>query len=249
MAETIICNHCGEEVSTGHKFCGNCGMLLNTEQLSSGSRGKLAVRAINDDGTDGEFFHLIQQDSTLGRDRGLLQFPHDPTISPIHAFLTWRDEMLILRDAGSRNGTFVRVTGPTRLEYGDVIQCGEQILRFDAFEPEVTRSGTDGAVFGGSLARAWRYKLTQQLSNGREGLVYCALRQRTTIGRDAEELSFPHDRFLSGEHCAIERGDKHYQLVDLSSRNGTYVKVTKPTPVAAGSTILIGRQLLRVQPI
>ncbi|MBI3967190.1 MAG: FHA domain-containing protein [Chloroflexi bacterium] len=57
---------------------------------------------------------------------------HDSTISAEHALVTLQRGALYIEDRGSRNGTFVnraRVDGPTRLNFGDVIQVGRVRLK------------------------------------------------------------------------------------------------------------------------
>jgi pSer/pThr/pTyr-binding forkhead associated (FHA) protein len=180
----------------------------------------------------------------VGRLEGQIRFPNDPSISPAHAAFRYRDGGLVVRDLRSTNGTFARIAHPAPLRDGDVIQCGEQYLRFDAPEWKET---SESPAFRGTPKRAWRYRLTQILDGGREGRVHCSVEPDTTIGREDCDLNFPKDRFISGRHCVIEQRGQSYQVTDLKSRNGTFVQLNVETPLTTKDSIFIGRQLLRVE--
>jgi hypothetical protein len=42
-----------------------------------------------------------------------------------------RKDQLMVRDAGSSNGTFIRLTGPTFVDNGDHFLMGRQLLRVE----------------------------------------------------------------------------------------------------------------------
>ena len=68
---------------------------------------------------------------TLGREGNDINFPEDPFISGRHAELRLVNGMLSVTDLGSRNGTFVRVTGERVLKHGDYVFLGQQLLRVE----------------------------------------------------------------------------------------------------------------------
>ena len=229
----------------GHKFCGNCGALLSSSSATKRTEATLGLRAVADDGAEGEFFHLGEDEVTIGRGAGTVSLA-DPSVSPIHAFVTWRDDGLLLRDAGSTNGTYLRVRDATMLNSGDVFHIGEQFLRFESNLDFTDERPAGGAAFGGTPPRAWHFRLVQLLPGEREGLVHCSLRSTVTIGREGCDLEFPYDVYLTAEHCRVERYDHCFRLVDSQSRNGTFIRLTRPVSLAEGDLILVGRQLLRV---
>ncbi len=78
-------------------------------------------------------------------------------------------------------------------------------------------------------------------------MVVCARGQSLQIGREACDLNFPGDLYMSGSHCRIEEASGKYTLTDLNSRNGTYLRLKTERELAHGDYIFIGRKLLRVE--
>jgi pSer/pThr/pTyr-binding forkhead associated (FHA) protein/RNA polymerase subunit RPABC4/transcription elongation factor Spt4 len=68
---------------------------------------------------------------TLGRDGNDINFPDDPFISGRHAQVSFSDAGLMLTDTGSKNGTFLRVSGEAPLHHGDYVFMGQQLLRVE----------------------------------------------------------------------------------------------------------------------
>jgi pSer/pThr/pTyr-binding forkhead associated (FHA) protein/RNA polymerase subunit RPABC4/transcription elongation factor Spt4 len=68
---------------------------------------------------------------TLGREGNDINFPEDPFISGHHAELRLAGGVLSVTDLGSRNGTFVRITGERVLRHGDYVFLGQQLLRVE----------------------------------------------------------------------------------------------------------------------
>jgi len=78
----------------------------------------------------GQTFTLDQDYLTLGRDPGNDVVISNPQISRQHARVTRQDELMVIEDLGSTNGTFVngmRLTGPHTLANGDVIGLGDEV--------------------------------------------------------------------------------------------------------------------------
>ena len=55
----------------------------------------------------------------------------DPNISTRHCELATEAGFLVVRDLGSANGTYVRVSQSAKIQQGDLLLLGEQILRID----------------------------------------------------------------------------------------------------------------------
>ena len=72
------------------------------------ARAKLTL--IRGDGEDGVSFTLAGTDHLAGRGECPISFPDDPFLSPTHANFRYFNNQLIVRDEGSLNGVFVRIT-------------------------------------------------------------------------------------------------------------------------------------------
>lgn len=75
--------------------------------------------------------------------------------------------------------------------------------------------------------------------------------QPITFGRAAPATIVLDDPYVSDQHARISReGDAGWVVTDLGSTNGTFlnqVKVTRPTPLAAGDQLGIGKTTVEVR--
>lgn len=85
---------------------------------------------------------------------------------------------------------------------------------------------------------------------GHEGLRHPLPPEGLVIGRHQGDLLFADDPFLSAVHARLEPlGNGRYMLVDASSRNGVYLRITRAEPVYPGDMFLVGHHLLRLENI
>jgi predicted component of type VI protein secretion system len=90
--------------------------------------------------TMGKAYGLGKSEITIGRDPSNDIVINEAEVSRKHARLLFQDELYVLEDLGSTNGTFVndhRLTSPQTLQPGDMILLGENIsITFDLLEPD-----------------------------------------------------------------------------------------------------------------
>jgi pSer/pThr/pTyr-binding forkhead associated (FHA) protein len=82
-------------------------------------------------GVRGAAYPLREGDNLVGREQGDITFPTDGFISGRHAVLSVRGDRLFVRDVGSSNGTFLRLSAPTFVDSGDQFLLGRQLLRVE----------------------------------------------------------------------------------------------------------------------
>jgi pSer/pThr/pTyr-binding forkhead associated (FHA) protein len=82
-------------------------------------------------GLRGAAFVLRDGENAIGREHGDLTFPGDGFVSGRHAVLKVGAPGLTIRDLGSSNGTFLRLSAPAFVEDGDQFLVGRQLLRVD----------------------------------------------------------------------------------------------------------------------
>ena len=82
-------------------------------------------------GASGWVFRHDTPAVSIGREGNDINFPDDPFISGRHAQVAIANGVLSVTDLGSRNGTFVRVTGEHVLKHGDYVFLGQQLLRVE----------------------------------------------------------------------------------------------------------------------
>jgi pSer/pThr/pTyr-binding forkhead associated (FHA) protein len=271
-----VCAFCGEAIAPGHRFCGNCGKPAvsgppPSAQPPSASAARPgpakpgaktmffgAMQApapklilIKGEGMDGVTYVLSSTEHIAGRLEGAILFPEDPLLSPRHANFIYKDGKLIVRDEGSANGVFVRIIKPQTVSSGATFLVGEQLLRVDACPPETVPVPDDeGTYFYGSPKRPSRLALTQLLAGGHEGMVFRARNDSLSIGREGNDVNFPDDPFISGRHATVTALDgegTRFQIADLSSKNGTFLRVSGEAALYHGDYVFLGQQLLRVE--
>jgi pSer/pThr/pTyr-binding forkhead associated (FHA) protein len=74
-------------------------------------------------------YELRGGETSLGRSKGTYTFPDDPYLSTTHARIRLQENRYVLEDAGSTNGTFMRVRKRALAREGDTLLIGKQLLR------------------------------------------------------------------------------------------------------------------------
>ena len=70
------------------------------------------------------------------------------------------------------------------------------------------------------------------------------------LGRGANADVFVEDVYVSDEHAEVLSDDGSWSLRDLGSTNGTFLngaKVTRPTPLAVGDQVRVGKTRVEVR--
>ena len=205
------------------------------------------LSTIRHDGLPGAVYPLDREQTTCGRTEGDILLAEDPTVSPRHARFTRRGAVLQVEDLGSVNGTYLRLKAPHPLGVGEELRLGRQLLRLEPL-PRPADGEERGVRPWGSPDAGARLRLTQLLDGGGLGEVFPLRPGENAIGREAGDVTFPADRYVSARHARLVVADGAITLVDLGSSNGTFVKVLGTVELVPGDQLLIGTQLLRVDP-
>jgi pSer/pThr/pTyr-binding forkhead associated (FHA) protein/RNA polymerase subunit RPABC4/transcription elongation factor Spt4 len=209
------------------------------------ARAKLTL--IRGDGDDGVSFTLAGQEHLAGRGDCAISFPDDPFLSPIHANFVYVGNQLFVRDQGSLNGVYVRISGSSELVSGSMVLVGEQVLSVDAaVQPEDLPDG-EGTYYSASMVRPATLEIRQNLRGGQIGWVHRVEGDVVTIGRENNDINFPDDPFISGRHAELRIAGGVLTVTDLGSRNGTFVRVHDERVLKHGDYVFLGQQLLRVE--
>ena len=195
---------------------------------------------------------VVKDHSIIGREEGHLIFKDDPYISPVHATLYYKNGSLFIRDESSYNGIYLRLFEPKTLCIGENFIAGEQMFALESEPQPMTvpamESDTNTRFFANSAKNNLGYYLTQTLDGGQHGAVYPFIDTSITIGRQGCDVNAPLDRFMSSRHCHVSLIEDQVILTDTGSKNGTFVKVHEEQELKEGDYILLGKQLLQVQP-
>lgn len=264
MAAAAQCASCGNAVKPGvDRFCARCGarVAASTEAppatkgtavftAKGGEAGRPRIAVIDDAGAVKQAFTLDRDDMTVGRIDGDFRFPGDPYLSPMHAQFSWRDGVLFVRDLGSRNGTWVYIEGPYRLQDGDTILVGSQIIRFRRLGyPGPHPPEADQTRRLGSLTPNADVAILAQLraDGSARDTLHLSPGRSITIGRDKGDWVFPFDQTMSGTHAEVRGEDLEFIVIDAQSRNGVAVAVRGERPLKPGQKLLMGDESMRVE--
>jgi pSer/pThr/pTyr-binding forkhead associated (FHA) protein len=177
----------------------------------------------------GAILELSHGKTLIGRATGTYTFPLDIFMSGRHTTIERRDAKYVLIDEDSRNGTFVRLRSSIRLEPGDTILVGKQLLRFERDE----RSGKP--VIG--LVR----------KTGSVGQFYDLRNDEMVVGRTRGDINFPDDSSMAEQHVRITvQPDGHY-VTDCGTKNGTFIRLRAEVELMNGDVIIIGKHIFRFE--
>lgn len=210
---------------------------------SGGGNGTLVL--IRPDGTEGDSVS-ISDGSIVGRET-MPQFASDTYLSPRHASFHFAGGRVTVRDLGSLNGVYRRIMAeePVELKDGTVFRVGQEIIRFERLsEPD---AGPDGVEKMGSPREGLVGRIC--LVTGREtlGNCYAVPAEGLHLGRERGDILFPDDGYVSGLHARIHGEGGRIYLTDVGSSNGTFLRLESDATVDAGSMVLVGQQLFRIE--
>ncbi|HET7506203.1 MAG TPA: FHA domain-containing protein [Kofleriaceae bacterium] len=84
--------------------------------------------------------------------------------------------------------------------------------------------------------------------DGSDGQGYPLSGEYLVIGRAGSDIAFDDDRFLARQHARLERGaDGVVKVHPLDALNGVFRKTDAPVELTDGTTILVGREVLRYE--
>jgi pSer/pThr/pTyr-binding forkhead associated (FHA) protein len=255
------CTNCGADVAVDFKFCGACGTRMDiphapaqggerkTQFFSAMQAPRPKLILIKGDGLDGSTYVLGGTDHIAGRIEGELLFPDDPLLSPRHANFLYKDGKLVVSDEGSVNGVFIRISVPMALKAGDRFLVGEQLMQVDTppDEDAGVQPDAEGTHYFASPRTPVKLRLVQILRGGQTGRIYSTPGDTLAMGREGNDVNFPDDPFISGKHAQLKAGIGTITLTDTGSKNGTFLRVAKETPLDHGDYVFMGQQLLRVE--
>jgi pSer/pThr/pTyr-binding forkhead associated (FHA) protein len=187
----------------------------------------------------------------IGREQGEVLLSSDPYACPRHARILYRNGEFWVRDLGSVNGVFARLTAPERLRHGDVLLLGLEVFRFEVVSQEESQRSPAyerGTRLFGSPALPRYARLVQRTVEGVSSNVFYLSKSQTTLGRETGDFVFTDDAFMSRQHATLSRQqDGSFLLTDLGSSNGTFVAVREERVLPDGGHVRIGQHLFRLK--
>ena len=118
--------------------------------------------------------------------------------------------------------------------------CGQCGYRFDGASPRRAPTGVVSRVPANAALVVIR-------EDGSDGDHLQLLEGSNVIGRGESTITFASDAFLDQQHCELHIDGPGCTLEDLSSLNGTFVRIVEPTQLNHGDMIRLGQELLRYE--
>ncbi|HLL20787.1 MAG TPA: FHA domain-containing protein, partial [Kofleriaceae bacterium] len=206
---------------------------------------------VNRDGSDGQRYPLAGEYLVIGRAGADIAFEDDRFLARQHARLERAtDGSVRVVPIDLLNGVFRKTDAPVELVDGITILVGREVLRYERVDPEeskvhpLVRHGV--ALFGSPPREPWG-RLVQIIPSGGHRDVRHLVGEEIVLGREEGDIVFRDDAFMSRRHAAVTWDGKRAQVTDLGSSNGTFVRVTAPTPLKHGDHVRMGDQLLRIE--
>lgn len=224
--------------------------MAATRPAGSEAQGARLV-VVAQDGSPGREYALAPGVTDIGRTEGNIQLPNDPYVSPRHARILRRDGRFFILDLGSTNSVFVRLRAPSRLQHGDLVLIGLEVLRFEVVNATEKGLGPamdgDTQVFGSPMLPRYA-RLSQRTVEGVTRDVYHVSKDEVVVGREAGDIVFTSDPFMSRRHASFGRErDGSFTLKDLGSSNGTYLAIRDEVELSDGDHVRVGQHLFRLE--
>lgn len=209
---------------------------------------------LDDDGELGEWHRLRGERYVIGRTTGDFTIQHDGAISNPHVELVrariadgfkW-----VIRDLGSTNGTFARVS-QIELRNGQEFIVGSQRVRFENAQDHALPSSNDQTQRWSiaNLKEAQQCGSTLLLVDRNENKrILLSHSQDNCIGTDLScSIRITDDPYLSRIHASINRSkDGAWRLRAGPSRNGVWAQIREMIVEPSGE-FLIGEQRMLIR--
>jgi pSer/pThr/pTyr-binding forkhead associated (FHA) protein len=197
----------------------------------------------------GQRFRIGAAGAQIGRAKGVILFPDDPFVSPLHATLTVRDGKVVIRDEGSTSGVYVSVAGQETIPPDSYFCTGLRLFRYaGALEPAPPYTPGRLQVYGAPVPTSQvHYQLEEILLGNRTGRTVITAGPILTIGQGKCDLSFPNDDGMAPRHCELSPMPTGAMIRDLSGGLGTFVRIVGERVLKPGDRVRIGQQTLQVE--
>ncbi|MCL2011997.1 MAG: FHA domain-containing protein [Cystobacterineae bacterium] len=203
----------------------------------------VTIRVVRADGGT-ENVYPMKTDVLLCGRTSELSLPDDPFIADVQIRFFFSGGRLAIEDIGGGNGVFTRLRQEREIAPGSEVRAGRQRLLVEAIPPLAPNA--DGTTAWGSPDIGFRFRLVQILEGGIRGAVFPLKIGDNNLGREAGDIYFLNDGFISGRHAVISASPEKLTIRDVGSSNGTFLRLAAPAFVENGDQFLLGRQLMRV---
>lgn len=215
-----------------------------TSDVESSDAVRYIVRLLLPDG-DRRSVEIGTTPIPLGSGLDELGLTGDPRVGSCEAHLQVDGDTLYVNPESDAQSIYRRLRAEETLSDGDVVLMGDVAAKFEHVPPG---NAVDGAtqVLGGS-ANTPIGRLIFLRRDGSDGPLHDLPAGKTVVGRTDGHLNFPKDSRLSRRHARFYATEVGVSLEDLGSRNGTYLRVRRRTPLQPGDALRVGSAGVKVR--
>jgi class 3 adenylate cyclase/pSer/pThr/pTyr-binding forkhead associated (FHA) protein len=205
---------------------------------------KLKLVQVRNDGQARRECEFPAGSALMGRTQGDFTFPLDNAMQPAHARLSVESGQMFVEPVDDAV-VFFSLVGPYRLQGGDVIKIGNQIVEFQVNAAALEMASQLGTGIR-EISAMLQHPVAEVVSTAADQKHYSVLEGQATFGRTRATYIFPTDIAMSRSHAKIYHRGEDFFIEDAGSTNGTFVLAKDKTPLPEGAIVCVGSQLLRV---
>lgn len=211
---------------------------------SSGPRFRLV--AVRGTVGPGSAFKLAGQSVSAGRSKGILLFPNDAFVAPLHCTFFYKEARLFVRDESSPSGTFVTVAREA-IAPNTFFAVGDTLLRYLGPLPAPAPAAV--LHYGAPLPAQPLYLLEEILEGLRPGRCLARVGPVVTVGSAGCEFLIAGDPTVAPRHCEVAFSPQGATLKDLGTPAGTFLRLPPggERELKPGEQVRIGNEILRVE--
>jgi pSer/pThr/pTyr-binding forkhead associated (FHA) protein len=197
----------------------------------------------------GQKFRVGDKGAQVGRSKGVVLFPDDPFVSPLHATIVVKDGRVTIRDEGSTSGVYVSIQGQETIPPDCYFATGLRLFRYaGALEPAPPFVPGRMVVYGAPVPpNQVHYHVEEILLGDRPGKAVITAGPILTIGQSKCDLSYAGDDGMAPRHCELSPMPTGAMIRDLSGGLGTFVRVKGERPLKVGDRVRVGQQTLQLE--
>jgi len=194
----------------------------------------------------GSQFRLAGNQVGAGRSKGLLLFPDDAFVAPLHCTFLVKGEKLFVRDESSASGTFATVVKEL-LGSNTFFAVGDTLLRY--LGPLPAPAPVPVLHYGAPLPPTPLYLIEEILEGLRPGRTLARSGPTVAVGQAGCEFLVTTDPNVAPRHCELTFNPQGATLRDLGSPGGTFVRLAPGTEreLKLGDQVRLGNEILKVE--
>jgi len=235
----LTCASCGKQTPAGFAFCQHCGQRLHTQQVPA--HPPLAVSStVAGSPTPPAGVRQVAVASRQVSSEDAMAATVSPSQSAEMAAQVQAAQAAARAVSAAKAPKPEPKSEPKPDPKIDVSAKTEARMLDSNAAVEPTLPAEGGAVFG---------RLVSVNRDGSDGKTVTLAGASFDIGRTEGNLHFADDPYLASRHARLAPDKKGVTLRALDTVNGVYLRVQSAVDLTAGDQILVGKELLRFEPL